>query len=205
MQKISGPNKGELGRPEIGLIKFDTSAPVDQRTEQLVQHYYPYIVRLVQSIVHDRGEAEDIAQETFIAAMLTIDNETGNINYKAWLSKIAVNKARDLLRRRKVRDRWRGLWNRGQSGQAADRMPEEIASTHEVAQQLWLAVESLNEKHRLPIVLRYGHNLSVREIAELLDIKEGTIHSRIHNGQKQLARILELDADTILVLQGGVL
>lgn len=170
-----------------------------------MQHYYPYIVRLVQSIVHDSGAAEDIAQDTFIAAMLTIDNEASNINYKGWLSKIAVNKARDLIRRRQVRNRWQQLFGWRQTGQTADRMPEDIASSHEVAQQLWLAVESLTEKHRLPIVLRYGHNLSIKEIAQLLDIKEGTVHSRLHNGQKQLARMLELDAETILLLQGGVL
>lgn len=182
------------------------TAPADQRTEQLVQHYYPYIVRLVQSIVHDAGEAEDIAQETFIAAMLSIDNQTERINYKAWLSKIAVNKARDLLRRRQVHTRWQRFWGRGDvSGLTADRMPEDMASSHEIAQRLWLAVESLNEKHRLPILLRYGHNLSIREIAQLLDLKEGTVHSRLHNGQKRLARMLALDAETILLLQGGVL
>lgn len=203
-----------MNRPKTS-VSLDSSASatqsvhsVDQRTEQLVQQYYPYIVRLVQSIVHDAGEAEDIAQETFISAMLAIDNATDSINYKAWLSKIAVNKARDLLRRRKVRDRWWQFWGKGQPGQMADRMPEDIASTHEVAQQLWVAVEALNEKHRLPILLRYGHNLSIREIAELLEIKEGTVHSRLHNGQKQLARMLELDAEMLLLLpspQGGVL
>ena len=194
-----------MNRPGNSSPEINSAAPAGQRTEQLVQHYYPYIVRLVQSIVHDGDEAEDIAQETFISAMLAIDNEASNINYKAWLSKIAVNKARDLIRRRQVRNRWQQFLGWGQSRQIANRMPEDIASSHEVTQQLWLAVESLGEKHRLPIVLRYGHNLSIKEIAQLLDLKEGTVHSRLHNGQKQLARMLELDAETILLLQGGVL
>ena len=133
------------------MIRPKSTAPPDQRTEQLVRTYYPYIVRLVQSIVHDAGEAEDIAQETFIAALLTIDNATETVNYKSWLSKIAVNKARDLLRRGKVRSRWQQLWR----SQTDGRMPEDIAARNETVQQLWLAVESLNEKHRLPIVLRF--------------------------------------------------
>ncbi len=163
--------------------------------------YYPYIVRLVQSIVHDAGEAEDIAQETFIAALLSIDKATSSINYKSWLSKIAVNKARDLLRRRKVRSRWQQLWRSHTDG----RMPEDVAARNETVQQLWLAVESLNEKHRLPIVLRFGHGLPIREIAELLDIKEGTVNSRLHNAQKQLARMLNLDVESVLLLHGGQL
>lgn len=182
-------------------MKRPFSHPTDPRTEQLVRDYYPYVVRLVQSVVHDLAEAEDIAQETFISAMLNIDSQTKTINYKAWLSKIAMNKARDLLRRRKVKERWRQLWQ-GRNRQSSARLPEDIAAQNEVVQALWLAVASLNEKHRLPIILRYGHNLPVREIAHLLDIKEGTVHSRLHNGHKQLARLLDLEVESVLLLQG---
>lgn len=179
----------------------DLETPVVQQIEQLVLQYYPYLVRLVQSIVHDAGEAEDIVQETFISAIKGIDQDVERINYKGWLSKIAVNKARDLLRRRQVRQRWSSLF--GRSAQTTQRrMPEEIASSQEVVQQLWLAVEQLNEKHRIPIILRYGQGLPIREIARLLDVKEGTVHSRLHNGQKQLARMLDLDREVLLILQG---
>jgi RNA polymerase sigma-70 factor (ECF subfamily) len=188
--------------PEANQMWTD-EATSNQRTEALVQLYYAYIVRLVQSIVHDPAEAEDIAQETFVAALLTIDNETATVHYKAWLSKIAVNKARDVLRRRQVRGRWLQFWRGRQRYQSDGRLPEDIASQNETSQQLWLAVESLNEKHRLPIVLRYGHHLSVGEIATLLDVKEGTVHSRLHNAQKQLARLLDLDVENVLLLQGG--
>ena len=176
---------------------------IDQRTEQLVRLYYPYIVRLVQSIVSDPLEAEDIAQETFIAAMLTIDNETSNVNYKAWLSKIAVNKSRDVLRRRKVRGRWLNFFRSSQREKTSGRLPEDIASQHEISQQLWRAVDSLDDKHRLPVILRYGHNLSFHEIATILDIKEGTAHSRLHNAHKKLARMLDIDIEHLWLLQGG--
>lgn len=181
---------------------FSSPSP-HAHTEQLVREYYPYIARLVQSIVHDAIEAEDIAQETFLTALLQIENNANIRNHKAWLSKIAVNKARDLLRRRAVRDRWQQLW-RGKTDKQQGRLPEDIAAQNETVQQLWLAVESLNEKHRLPIILRYGHNLPIREIADMLGVKEGTVHSRLHNGQKQLARLLDLEIESILLLQGGL-
>lgn len=190
--------------PQASQTETNRATP-DERAAQLVQRYYPYIVRLVQSITHDLAEAEDLAQETFIAAMLTIDNETATVNYKAWLSKIAVNKARDVLRRRQVRGKWMQFLRGSQRHRSDGRLPEEIAAKNETSQQLWLAVESLNEKHRLPIILRYSQNLSIREIGELLDIKEGTVHSRLHNAQKQLARRLDLDIETVLLLQGGLL
>ena len=171
-----------------------------------MRQYYPYIARLVQSIVHDAAEAEDIAQETFITALLADSHSyEGNINHKGWLSKIAVNKARDLLRRRKVRDRWQQLWRGEWRGQTNGRLPEDVASQNETSQQLWRAVESLNEKHRLPVILRYGHQLPIKEIAAILEIKEGTVHSRLHHAHRQLARMLSLDVETVLLLQGGVL
>ncbi len=179
------------------------SSSTDQRTEQLVRLYYPYIVRLIQSIIHDADEAEDLAQETFIAALLNIDNESNSINYKSWLSKIAVNKARDLLRRRKVRQRWQGLLT-GRSRQTIrGRLPEDITLNNETSKALWLAVEALPEKQRLPIILRFGHSLSIKEIAVVLDVKEGTVHSRLYYAQKQLARQLDLDVDAVFLLQGG--
>ncbi|MEM7333376.1 MAG: RNA polymerase sigma factor [Chloroflexota bacterium] len=179
--------------------------PSNQQTEQLVQLYYPYIVRLIHSIIHDIAEAEDLAQETFIAALLNLDSEPQSINYKSWLSKIAVNKARDLLRRRSVRNRWQSLFTHSFRSTTQGRIPEEIASQNEVKKALWLAVESLPDKHRIPIILRFGHNLPIKEIADILEIREGTVHSRLHYAQKQLARILDLDVESVLLLQGGQL
>jgi hypothetical protein len=59
-------------------------------------------------------------------------------------------------------------------------LPENTAVHQEIASTLWTAVNQLKEKHCLPILLRYVHNLSIREIAEILETKEGTIHSRLH-------------------------
>lgn len=173
------------------------------RTEDLVRLYYAYLLRLVQSIVHDAQEAEDLVQETFISAMLTINKEAKSINYKAWLSKIAVNKARDQLRRRTVRQKWQQVMRLNLRGEQRSQLPEEIASKNEETQALWLAVEALAEKHRVPIILRYGHGLPIREIAHLLDIKEGTVHSRLHYAQKQLAQQLKLDVNRLFLSTGA--
>lgn len=169
-------------------------------TENLVAQYYPYIVRLAHSVLQDAAEAEDVAQETFVTALVRIEDCDPDANFKAWLSTIAVNKCRDLLRKRKTRQKFANAWQTVRMlGQSPT--PEDIAEQSDTQSELWTAVNSLNDKHRLPILLRYVHNLSIREIAQVLDVKEGTIHSRLHHACKKLAGKIDFHLDAVSVVK----
>lgn len=71
--------------------------------------------------------------------------------------------------------------------------PEEAASGNEAERQLWNAVDRLDEKHRLPIILRYTYDLSASEIAETLGISEGTVYSRLHYAREKIQQLLAQD------------
>ena len=60
------------------------------------------------------------------------------------------------------------------------RSPETRTADHEMAGELWQAVYQLNVKHRLPVILHYVHGMTAPEIAAVLDIKDGTVYSRLH-------------------------
>lgn len=171
-------------------------------TETLVTQYYPYIVRLAASILQDTAEAEDIAQETFIVALTRIDTCDPDSNLKAWLSTIAVNKCRDVLRKRKTKQAFQGMWQSLRLWAESPATPEETTVRHEAETRLWTAVNQLREKHRIPVLLRYVHNLSIREIAEILETKEGTIHSRLHYACKALGQQLEHGGFPVQVKEG---
>ena len=64
--------------------------------------------------------------------------------------------------------------------------PEEIVIQRESNQSLWQAIDELGEKHRLPILLHYYHDFSVTEIAQIMDIKEGTVLSRLFTARERL-------------------
>jgi RNA polymerase sigma-70 factor (ECF subfamily) len=68
--------------------------------------------------------------------------------------------------------------------------PEDLASQSDSDRRLWSAVDTLDDKHRMPIVLRYVHDLPVQEIAGILGISEGTVHSRLHYAREKLQKIL---------------
>jgi RNA polymerase sigma-70 factor (ECF subfamily) len=64
--------------------------------------------------------------------------------------------------------------------------PESEAIQNEADRKLWQAIHTLDEKHRIPIILRYYHDLPVNEIAEMLGIPVGTVHSRLNHARERL-------------------
>lgn len=183
-------------------ILADPSIPEESLTEMLVEQYYTYIVRLAASILRDSGEAEDVAQDTFVSALTNIETVDPNTNLKAWLSTIAVNKCRDILRKRKVKEKFQAVietfWNQPNR----ETLPEYMAIQGEASIKVWTAVDQLKEKHRLPILLRYMYNLPIREIADILNTREGTIHSRLHYACKKLQHQLELNDSPVRLMEG---
>ena len=80
-----------------------------------------------------------------------------------------------------------GLFHLGDSNSS----PEEQALRGEAKTQLWQAVNMLDEKRRLPIMLRYLHGLSNQEVAQVMGIREGTVRSRLHYALRELQKRLK--------------
>jgi RNA polymerase sigma-70 factor (ECF subfamily) len=163
---------------------FETGQTPD--IETLVRAYYPDVLRLARSLLDDGGDAEDAAQETFIAAAAGLDGFRGDSRVKTWLFGIAINRCRAQMRRRARHSRLIGALQTVTRLQARPRTPEEIAVHNETGDRLRAAVSALDEKHRVPVVLFYLHDLPVPEIARILDTRPGTVYSRLHYARKQL-------------------
>lgn len=159
--------------------------------EALVEQYYGYIYRLALSILNDPDEAEDAAQETFISAVLNLDRFRGEASLKTWLYSIALNTCRGHLRKRKARQAMRNAWQALQTLASRPPTPEESAVQSEADALLLQAIDDLEEKQRLPVILRYGHGLPVTDIAQVLGISEGTVHSRLHYARRKLNGYLD--------------
>lgn len=172
----------------------------DLAIDELVRSHYALVERLALSILDDgsspdlQDEAEDAVQETFIAAANALESFRKEASLKTWLVAIAVNTCRAKLRRRKAR---RALANTLLALQRVfmpGEGPEQRVERSERETQLWNAVDELDEKHRLVIILRYVHELSAGEIAQVLEITEGTVHSRLHYARRKLADRLRRSA-----------
>ncbi len=160
--------------------------------EALMVEYFNFILRLTNSILLEPCEADDATQETFIQATTHLADYQAGTNIKNWLAKIAVNTCRDKLRRMKTRNRLLDIlkimsWQNMQ----ASPTPEETVIRNERLRTVQEVVEALDEKHRLPVLLRYVQGMSVSEIAEVLEVNEGTVHSRLHYAHLKLRERLQ--------------
>ena len=163
----------------------DTSA-----VEHFVQTYQTDLYRLSLSILDDSNEAEEATQEALLAALRALDAFHGASSLKTWLFSITVNICRTRLQRHKRHDQLQRILN-GIFKRESISSVEDHAIQKESNEALWHAIHAMNEKHRIPIVLRYYHDLSVAEIANILQIPEGTVHSRLNTARRLLHDVLK--------------
>ena len=138
--------------------------------EALFRHHWPKAYRAAYLVVHDAGAAEDIAQESFLAAVRGLDRFDRRRPFGPWLHRIVVNRAIDWTRSRQLRAET-GLVEAGVWDDERDVSDETLA-----------ALARLTPEHRAVIVLRHLLGYSPGEIAELLDIPRGTVNSRLRRG-----------------------
>jgi RNA polymerase sigma-70 factor (ECF subfamily) len=165
--------------------------------EQLVHDYQPQLFRLALSILDDgsqngSADAQEATQDALLAALRSLDSYRGEARLSTWLYSITLNLCRNRLRARKRRERVRGIFERLTTPiEAAPSRPEDVLIQKQAKSNLFDIVHSLNEKHRLPVILRYYHNFPVAEIAQILDIPEGTVHSRLNTARKKMKNHIE--------------
>lgn len=180
-----------------GLTSSGTSEPLANPLDRehfgrVVDDYKDRLVTYVTRLTGDRDRAEDVAQETFVRAYRNRSRYRDDGTLAAYLYRIATNLVRDGARRRKRWARLRPLL--GGQGDAdvvepAPRPapdPERCLEADEVRRQVTRAIASLDLRFRAPLVLREIEELSYREIAEVLDCREGTVKSRLHTARAQL-------------------
>src|SRR5688572_20926952 len=159
--------------------------------EMLVCEYETSVFRLALSIVGDQAEAHEITQETFIAVLRSLQSYQEKKSFKGWLYAIALIQSRRYLRKKRILERLQTTLNnvfRIDSQKQA--LPEEAIIANEKEAAIWSELNILDEKHRIVIILRYFHELSITEISEILSVNEGTVHSRLHNARERLRNTL---------------
>jgi RNA polymerase sigma-70 factor (ECF subfamily) len=159
--------------------------------EKMVHFYQNDVYRLAFSILDNPDEAEDGTQETFLVALRALDSFRGDAAFKTWLFSITINVCRSRLRHGKKRLRVQQILQSLFHLHSKDEHPENIAMQNEADAELWRAVSTLDDKHRIPLVLRYYHDLPVADIASVLNIPPGTVHSRLNHAREKLRTLLK--------------
>jgi RNA polymerase sigma-70 factor, ECF subfamily len=164
--------------------------------EQLVSTYRPAVFRLALSVLDDAADADEAAQDTFVAVLRALNRYRGEAAFTTWLYAIALNVCRGRLRQRRSRGRLQTMLEsllRLQRPTAPP--PEERVAGGQSQAALANAVQALPEPQRLVVVLRYYHDLRLTEIAKLLKVTERTVHNRLHAAHQTLRHTLGDKAD----------
>jgi RNA polymerase sigma-70 factor (ECF subfamily) len=172
----------------LQLYQADDAAAI----EMFVRAHQQGVFRLALSVLDDPAEAEEATQDALVAAINALATYRGDSAFTTWLYAITLNTCRSRLRKHKSRDRlMEALRSLFRLGGDAGQHPEEAAIRSEVDAEVARAVNALDEKHRLTVVLRYYNEMSVAEIARLLEISEGTVHSRLFTARERLRATLK--------------
>jgi RNA polymerase sigma-70 factor (ECF subfamily) len=189
------------------LRQTDTSVPSDReliaRTLDgddeafalIVERFQRKIYRVAFAIVRDDTEADTVAQDTFIQAFTHLARFQGRSELETWLTRIAINRSRDWLRRR----RFLSLVSLGEDGAdevLLEPVDERPGPEREVmSRQLRVAIEraerTLSAQQKIIFRLRHYEERSLEEIADLLGLRAGTVRAHlfraVHKVRKELA------------------
>jgi len=151
----------------------------DELVERHRRRVYGLMCRLVGT-----GEAEDLAQETFLAAYRSLANFRCEATFATWLYRVAVHTCSHHVRRRRLDTT---ELNEGEPDSRPEGDPEQSALRRELCDRVRAAIDALPYKLRLVIVLRDLHGLTYEEIAEVVRCPIGTVRSRLHYATQRLA------------------
>jgi RNA polymerase sigma-70 factor (ECF subfamily) len=159
---------------------------------EIVRRHKEPLHRLVARITGDDDEALDIVQETFVAAHRALRSYDMARPMRAWLSRIAINKARDWRRRRAVRRLIAVVLPIDHVADAADVTPsiETLTADRQELRRVAAAIALLPGNLRETLVLRTIEGLSQAETGETLGISEKAVETRLYRARQKLAERL---------------
>ncbi len=150
---------------------------------RLVEAYQVPVYNLAYRMLGVATEAEDATQETFLRVYTRLKTYDPSRKFSSWILSIASHYCVDRLRRRRGAvsmeevESWRWMADEGLA-------PEDKALQRERDRSIREVLATLPEPYRLVIILRYWHNLSYEEIAEITDSTESAVKSRLHRARQ---------------------
>ena len=152
--------------------------------DEVVRLHSARVFRLAYRLTGDRHDAEDLTQEVFVRVFRSLSSYTPG-TFEGWLHRITTNLFLDVVRRR-ARIRFEALPDDAERLASKDRGPAQTYDDTHFDPDVQQALDALSPDFRAAVVLCDLEGLTYEEIADVLDIKIGTVRSRIHRGRSQL-------------------
>jgi RNA polymerase sigma-70 factor (ECF subfamily) len=170
---------------------------------RLVDAYKGPVYNLAYRMLGNSADAEDATQEVFLRAYTKLETYDPARKFSSWILSVGSHYCVDRLRRRRGEkvsmDEIQG-WRWIPDGSPR---PEERATRSEMNEAVRRVLETLPEQYRLVIALRYWHDRSYTEIAEITDSTESAVKSRLHRARRMMAELLQESPDAAEYVAGS--
>jgi len=154
--------------------------------EAIVGQFAPMVFRLISRFFRTREDVEDLAQDVFLKVFARIDQVRPDENFPGWLARVTVNTCYDELR--KTRRRKVAMEAFGPEAAAAE--PVVVPPEPDSFGKARLALQRLDPKLRIPLLLKEVEEMSIEEIARTMGLTETNVKVRLFRARKKLAAML---------------
>lgn len=143
---------------------------------ELIEQQKTAMYKIAGSYLRSEDDIADAIQDTVLACYEKIGSLQNDRYFKTWLTRILINKCMDVLRR-------------GNKEYPFAEVPECGESCMELENyEFYELLNSLDEKYRIILVLYYAEGFKIREIAQILELEENTVKTRLSRARRQLAK-----------------
>ena len=165
---------------------------------ELYEKTYNQVYRTVKAMAADEDAVLDIVQDSYVKAFQSLDQLDEPENFRAWMKRIATNKAKDYFKKKRP-----VLFSEMVSkddeeidfqDDRTENLPEAVIDRQETTRLIGEMLQTLSEDQRIVIGMFYYEQMSVKEIAQILGCSENTVKSRLNYGRKKVeAQVLDLE------------
>ncbi len=157
---------------------------IQQRYEDCVELCADSLYRVAFRLTGNQTLANELVQETYLNAWKSLHSLSDPKKMRSWMFSILRNQYTKLIRKES---------KAAALSEQAYEVAAQPAPNNELANTVQSAIEKLDSKHRMPVLLVSMEGLSVDEAASILEVPRGTVLSRLHRGRQKLKEILMLD------------
>lgn len=177
--------------PDWALIRAMADGDV-RALNEVYARYGPMLMGFLNARLGNRELAEEVVQDVMLAVWDSARTFEARSKVKTWLLVIARNRAINATRRKKL-----PLIDISQifNLKSDDTGPMEVVVRHEAQDRVRSAIQQLPDGQREVLVLVFYHQLTGPEVAEVLDISEGTVKSRLHRAKENLKGLLSQEGN----------
>jgi RNA polymerase sigma-70 factor (ECF subfamily) len=174
----------------INLIKKNDQ----QAFRILIDRYENKVAATVIHMLGNTPEADDVGQEVFIRFYQNIHQFRGNSALGTYLTRIAINLSLNEIKRQKIKNMRYYFWGNKQDDEA-EKATEFVDTNHyqdrsDTKNLIQKALQKIDSQLRIVVILRMIEGYDTRETAEILEIPQGTVLSRLSRGQQKLREVL---------------